>query len=213
MTSCVVLVPVLGRPHRVQPTLDSVRRTAPHARVLFIADHADHDEIQAIRRANAEFVLFDGSYAAKINHGVQVTDERLLFLGADDLEWSDGWLQACEAHVRRGADVVGVNDLCAPRTQRGDHATHFLMTRGYAEAPTIDGGPGPLCELYDHSCCDDELVAVARARGVLVIDPTIIVEHLHPDARKAPVDDTYRKGREHIRADRRLFRSRMPLWT
>ena len=208
-----VLVPVLGRPHRVAPTLESIETTAPRARVLFIPDPDDEAELAAIKAAGAQHVPCSGNYAAKINYAVRITHAPLVFLGADDLQWHAGWLEACVAHVRRGAEVVGVNDLCSQRTQRGEHATHFLMTRRYATAPTVDGRPGPLFEGYDHSFVDDELIAVARSRGVLVIDPTIIVEHLHPDAGKAPTDETYRKGRARIRQDRGIFHSRAPLWT
>lgn len=211
--SVVVLVPVLGRPHRVLPTLRSLAATAPGAHVLFIADPDDRAEIAAVTAAGAPLLITEGSYARKINRGVAHTTERLIFLGADDLEFYPGWLEACTAHIDAGAQVVGVNDLCAARTQAGQHATHFLMTRDYAEAATIDGTPGPLFEGYDHSCVDDELVEVARHRGVLVIDPSIVVEHLHPDAGKAPTDETYRKGRAQIRADRRILRSRRHLWT
>lgn len=211
--SVVVLVPVLGRPHRVKPTLESIASTAPDARVLFIADPGDTDELRALRRACARFTIHAGNYAQKINHAVRKTHHDLIFFGADDLLWHPGWLEASTAHIDGGAQVVGVNDLCAARTQAGDHATHFLVTRSYAEAPTIDGTPGPLYEGYDHSCVDDELVEVSRARGVLVIDPTIIVEHLHPDAGKAPHDDTYARGRAQIRKDRRRLRARRHLWT
>lgn len=211
--SVVVLVPVLGRPHRIAPTIETVRATAPAARVLFIPDPDDADELRELRRQCANFTVHAGNYAQKINHGVRVTHHDLIFFGADDLLFHDGWLEAATAHIDAGAQVVGVNDLCAARTQAGRHATHFLVTRAYAEAPTIDGTPGPLYEGYDHSCVDDELVEVARHRGALVIDPSIVVEHLHPDAGKAPIDDTYRRGRAQIRKDRRRLRARRPLWT
>lgn len=213
MTVVDVLVPVLGRPHRVQPTLDSIYATAPDARVLFIADPDDAAELEALRAAGATVLQKAGSYAAKINAAVRVTSAPTIFLGADDLRWSDGWLEACLQHVADGVHVVGVNDLCSRRVQRGLHATHFLITREYARRETIDGSPGPLHEGYDHSCVDDELVAVARSRGVLVIDRSIVVEHLHPDAGRAPMDATYERGRARIHDDRQMFRSREHLWT
>jgi len=208
-----VLVPVLGRPHRVQPTIDAFTATAPTARVLFLPDPDDDAELAALEAAGASFIATPGNYARKINRAVELTTEPLIFLGADDLLPHPGWLEACLAHIDAGAHVVGVNDLCAARTQAGAHATHFLITRDYAEAETVDGTRGPLFEGYDHSCVDDELVEVAQHRGTLVIDNTIIVEHLHPDAGKAPTDDTYKRGRINIRADRRILRGRRHLWT
>ena len=211
--SVAVLVPVLGRPHRIEPTIRSVWASIPDARVLFIADPDDWAELEMLDELGVDYIEHAGSYAAKINEGVRFTDEPVLFFGADDLHWTPGWFGDCMAWVDQGYDVVGVNDLCSRRTQRGEHATHFLVTRSYAEAPTIDGTPGPLHEGYDHSCVDDELIAVARHRGRLVIDPSIVVEHLHRDNGRAPDDETYRKGRARLREDRKLFRRREHLWT
>ncbi|MEH3055543.1 MAG: glycosyltransferase [Patulibacter minatonensis] len=207
-----VLVPVLGRPHRVLPTLESIRATAPDAHVLFIPDPDDEAELNALRRAGAAFSAHAGGYAAKINYGVRITHAPTIFLGADDLEWHPGWLEACLEHVDDGAQVVGVNDLCTRRVRRGEHATHFLITRRYATERTIDGSPGPLFEGYDHSCVDDELVATARRRGVLVIDSAIVVEHHHAINGRAPDDETYRKGRARLEQDRDLFIARSHLW-
>lgn len=211
--SVLVLVPVLGRPHRVVPTIETVRETAPDATLLFIADPDDWDELLELERVGASTLINSGNYAEKINAGIRHTGHSVIFFGADDLKFHPGWLADCMAWVDQGYDVVGVNDLCSRRTQRGEHATHFLVTRSYAEAPTIDGTPGPLHEGYDHSCVDDELIAVARHRGRLVIDPSIVVEHLHRDNGKAPDDETYRKGRARLREDRKLFRRRAHLWT
>lgn len=211
-----VLVPVLGRPDRVAPLLDSLRAATPvDFTVWFLADPDDQDELDAVTAVASGSVHLaapGGNYAAKINHGVRMTHEPLIFLGADDLDFHPGWFDKARAHLRAGAQVVGVNDLCSARVKAGQHATHFLMTRQYAELPTIDGRPGPLCEIYDHSCVDDELVATARHRAALAFATDSIVEHLHPDVRKAEWDDTYRRGRARIREDRNIFRSRERLW-
>lgn len=212
----LVLVPVLGRPHRVRPTLDSICATVPAARVLFIADPTDGPELAELADAGAEVLQHGGSYATKINVAIAATRSTgipHIFLGADDLVWTPGWYAAAAAHLAAGASVVGVNDLCSARSRAGTHATHFLITREYAELPTADGGRGPLHEGYDHSCVDDELVATARHRGALVIDTSIVVEHLHPDARKAPDDATYQRGRRLLARDRRHFNRRTHLWT
>jgi glycosyltransferase involved in cell wall biosynthesis len=208
-----VLVPVLGRPHRVQPTLDSILATAPDAHILFIPDPDDEAELDALRAAGAAFSAHPGSYAEKINYGVQITHAPVLFFAADDLDWHPGWLEAALEHVDDGAQVVGVNDLCTRRVRRGTHATHFLVTRRYATQRTVDGSAGPLFEGYDHSFVDDEFIAIARFRGVLVIDTEIVVEHRHQINGRAPDDDTYRKGRARLEQDRELFISRSHLWT
>jgi len=213
-----ILVPVLARPHRVTPLLDAIEATTPGARVVFLVDDYDRPEIEAIEREQRPMrrkLTIDlaettgANYAGKINHGVGLTSEPLIFTAADDLEPQDGWLEEAEDAMRGGAEVVGINDLIdRPR----DHATHFLMTRAYAERPTIDDDPGPFFEGYSHWFCDDELIGTAKARGVYAYAPLAHVMHLHPIADRAEDDDTYRKGRERMRQDRRLFTERSRLW-
>lgn len=213
----VVLVPVLDRPHRVAPLVASVRATVPEARVLFVTDPGDDAEVAAIEELMpADPLVFalecGGRYAAKVNAAVRATEEPLLFLGADDLDFKPGWFEAATAKLTEGIGLVGTNDLGNARVMRGEHATHFLMTRAYAELPTIDGANGPLCEQYEHNCVDDELIGTARKRGAYAHAADSHVEHLHPFWRKAAIDDTYRKGQRRFDRDRRLREKRRRLW-
>lgn len=209
----VVLVPVLGRPHRVQPFLESLTAATPERhRVLFIADPHDGETIAAVQAAGAGLLIHGGTYAQKINAGIRCTSEPLLFLGADDLHFHPGWLAAAEAHLSATVGVVGVNDLGTRRVREGRHATHFLVTRTYAERGSIDDRGNLMHEGYGHQFVDDELVETARARGAIAFATDSIVEHLHPGRGKAPDDATYAKGRETAREDRALFHARQPLW-
>lgn len=178
--------------------------------VLFIVDPDDEAEKQAIYEAGGSLIELDGTYAEKINAGVRSTEAELLFLGADDLDFHVGWLEAARKLMVDGIGVVGVNDLI-PRTR--DHATHFLMARWYAEQPTIDDGEGPLHTGYSHWRIDDELIATAKKRRVYAYAEDSYVEHLHPFANKAPDDATYEKGRARMRIDNKLFARRQALWT
>lgn len=201
--SLAVLVPVLGRPHRVRPTLAGF---APHS-VYFIPNPEDKDEIAAIKQAGGTILLTStGNYAQKINAAIKLTTEPLIFLGADDLEPRPGWFDVAARYIKQGAQVVGINDMIS--RSRSDHSTHFVLTREYSELRIITGEPGPLCEIYDHSCIDDELMATARYRGVYAYAEDAQIKHLHPDMGTAPSDSTYVKGRSHIRDDRRLWKSR-----
>lgn len=206
MNKLVVLIPVLGRPQRAQMVLDGFQRTTPEARVCFIPDPGDQSEIEAIEAAGGEILCcLKANYAGKINSAVELTDEPLIFLGADDLMPTEGWLEKALAYMHDGVEVVGVNDML----QRSrEHTTHFLITRRYAELPVITGERGPLCELYDHSCVDDELIATAKHRNAYAYAADAHVTHLHPDNGTAPNDDTYRKGRNKLGDDRRLWKSR-----
>lgn len=208
----VVLVPVLARPHRVEKLLESVRSaTSCDHRVLFLTDPDDQAERDAIHAASGEELACGGTYAAKINTGVRATDEPLVFLGADDIVPQPGWFEAALRYVENGARVVGVNDLIA-RPHRL-HATHFLMTRGYAERTTIDNQDGPCSTAYRHSFVDDELIATAQRRGAYVYAPESHVKHEHWMNGTAPLDETYEKGRVTFLLDRQTFRSRASFWT
>lgn len=209
----VVLVPALDRPQNVEPLLDSIEATC-EARTLFLCDFGDTAQIAAVEAdPRASLDICGGNYAQKINRGITLTSEPLIFTGADDLRFRKGWFDAAKVHIAEGADVVGTQDLCNQRTIRGEHATHFLVTRSYATRGQPDGNPGLLCEAYAHNCVDDELIATAAARGAYAFAADAIVEHRHPMNGTAPNDPTYEKGTATIPADRKLFRRRRKLWT
>lgn len=209
-----LLVPVLARPHRVAPLLASIETSTPEPyRVVFIADPSDLEEQRAVHESGADLMLIDGGFASKVNAGVRATTEPLIFIGADDLDPRPGWFEAASAKLGDGVHVVGVNDLIQRREGRAGHATHFLMTREYAELPTIDGERGPLAECYDHSWVDNELIATATKRGAYAYAADAHVAHLHPMAGNAPDDATYERGRLRFRQDRRLYWRRSAMWT
>lgn len=211
--SLVVLVPVLRRPHRVQPFLSSLHANTPDpVRALFICDPDDRQEHAAVSRCGAEMLVCDGNYARKIAAGVEATVEPLIFTAADDLHFHPHWFEHARRRIKGAVRAVGVNDLCTRRVIAGRHATHFLITRDYALQPTLDGLPGPFCQLYDHSFCDDEFVATARHRDAIAFARDSIVEHHHWLNGKTADDEVYRKGRAKFRQDRALFRERQALW-
>ncbi len=207
-----VLVPVLARPQNVAPLLASIRESTPEPyRVLFLCDPHDVAERDAIAREGGWVLSPGGTYAAKINAGVEATDEPYVLLAADDVRPRAGWLAAAITAMRGGAQVVGLNDGIA-RPARPEHATHFLLTRAAAELPCIDGARGPLCERYGHWRTDDELIATATKRGMYAYAADALVEHVdHPMIGGAD-DDTYRKGRATARQDSRTFMRRSRLW-
>ena len=221
MTEVAIIIPVLARPQNVGPVLQSIADSTPTAHVIFVADPDDLTEITEIKAYQVisgalygdltiSLLTDGGNYAEKIGLAVHVCDEPFIFTGADDLRFQVGWFDAALEKIAGGAHVVGVNDLL-PR--RRSHATHFLMTREYALRPTIDGGMGPLHTGYDHSFVDDEMIATAQRREVYVYAPRAEVQHLHPQGRSAPDDDTYRKGRANFEQDRKVFHERSARWT
>ena len=214
----VVLVPMLTRPHRVVPLLESIRSSCPEARTLFVCSPDDTAVHEAVDAAGEERISvlgpFPGDYARKINAGYRHTTEELMFLGADDLLFHPGWFEAALAELRPGIGVVGTNDLGSKRVMAGEHSTHSLVTRAYCdEHGTIDGLGSVLAEVYPHEFVDDEFVATAKHRGAWAFAFDSHVEHLHPSWGKAPMDPMYAQQAARMNTGRRIFRRRQRLWT
>lgn len=218
-----VLVPMLGRPHHVAPLLASIRATVPGCRVLFLVSPGDTEVHAAVDEATAEQVRETrlmvarrprGDFAVKTNTGYRHTTEPLLFTGASDLEFQPGWFEAAAAHLEPGVGVVGTNDCANPRVMRGEHATHFLVTREYADRFGVIDQPGAIfCELYPHEMVDDELIATARKRQAYRWAGESHVRHLHPTwFPNIPMDATYAAQTRRLRAGRPIFQRRRRLW-
>ena len=221
MTAVTVGIPVLGRPARVAPLLESLLGSlaAVPLRPLFLVSPGDDAELDAVLATGVEHIVVPwepglADFARKHNLGFRATQDEWYFVGADDLRFHPGWAdRALDVAAETDACVVGTNDLGNAEVRAGRHATHMLVNRDYLACEPVVGRPGEvLCELYGHECCDNELVETAMARGTYAHADDSIVEHLHPFWGKGDEDATYRKGRETSGADRNLLQSRRPLW-
>jgi hypothetical protein len=214
----VVIVPMLGRAHRVEPLLESIHDTCK-ARVVFAVTEGDDAVIDAIDAAGEEHITHPprarGDYAIKINTVYRATSEPLIFLGADDLRFHPGWYEAATARLDGKVGVVGTNDLGSPRVLRGEHATHSLVTREYADRHgTIDGPGQILFEGYVHEYVDDELVGTAKKRRAWVFAGDSHVEHLHPHWHpEIPYDASYEAQQRRMNDSRPLYMRRRHRWT
>lgn len=214
----VVLVPMLGRPHRVAPLVDSIRATTDGCMILFCTSPGDIKVHQAIQDAQCPRIEVNfqqvGDYARKINTGLRVTTQPLIFCGADDLLFHPGWFTAATAQLTGTIGVVGTNDLGSPRVMSGQHSTHSLVTRHYAETMGTIDRPGEIFhEGYWHEYVDDEQVATAQFRGMFAFAPDAHVEHLHPNWGKAPNDGLYIQQRRRMAIGRQVFNQRKRMWT
>lgn len=219
MSEIAILIPVLRRPHRAAPVLESIEAatTLPH-RVLFLGSPNDYPEHFAVQDAGGELLVIDqltgpGDWARKIQAGYEATDEEYIFLGADDLKFHPGWLEAALEQFTAGIGVVGTNDLGNPRVMRGEHATHCVVARRYVEEfGTIDEPGQVLHQGYVHELVDDELVQTAMYRNAWAFAADSHVEHLHPNWSKAPMDELYAQQRIRMRQGRALYEQRKHLW-
>ena len=155
-------------------------------------------------------------FAKKTNRGFAETTESFIFCGATDLTFKPGWdFAALDIAEATGAGVIGTWDGANPVVMKGQHSTHSLVRRSYAEDPggTVDGTGAIYCELYDHQAVDNELCETAQARGMWTFADHSRVIHHHPFYdRSSQMDSTYEKALKHGKEDRVLFMQRRRLW-
>jgi len=204
-----ILIPVLDRPHRVEPLLANIRQATPEPhRVLFAA--SDQPTLDELDRLGAEYLQDEGdSWPNRINRLFHATTEPYVFLGADDVVFYRGWLSAALSAMREVEGVVAVADLY---NQDGTLALvsrqYILEHSGCVDTPDVVVFGG-----YRHNYSDTELFAVARFRGRHAYCQGAIVEHLHPLAGKASMDSTYAIGFASEPDDHRLYLDRERMWS
>jgi hypothetical protein len=214
----VIAIPALGRPHLIDGVYRSARIATPNARIVFACTEGDAAVIAEVERAGGELTMFPprtiGDFAAKTNGVYLRTRERLIFTGATDIVFHPGWFEAAVACLGPGIGVVGTNDLGSPRVMAGEHSTHSLVTREYADRyGTIDEPGKILCELYWHEWADDELVNTAKKRGAYAHAGTAHVEHRHPDWNpEVERDQMYDLQRQRMRQSLLTYRMRRRRW-
>lgn len=213
MSDIAVIVPVLGRPHRAGPFMESLRESTDSAAVYAVANDSDAASQSAWIAAKAN-VLYSPyvTFAEQVNYAYGITHEPWLFLTGDDVVFHPGWAdELLRVAAATGAQVVGSNDLTNARAEEGSHSPHMLISRQYiADVGASWDGPGVVChEGYRHMFVDDEIVTAAKQRGVFAYAKDAIVEHLHPVAEKSEVDATYRLGWSYAELDKSRFAERM----
>jgi glycosyltransferase involved in cell wall biosynthesis len=168
--SVAVICPVLNRPENVAPLVESFKKHSDHrARLYFVVEPEDEQEALAIIEVGGE-IIYSGdasTFAEKVNVGVAETEEPWVLLIGDDVEFTEGWLDAAEKLADR-FDVIGTNSTVNPREQAGEHADHMFIRRAYIDTygASLDG-PGVVChEGYRHFYVDYEIVELAKQRRV-----------------------------------------------
>lgn len=215
-----ILIPVLGRPHRVAPLLENIRSASSvEHHVLFLCSEGDRNEILEVRRSKADYLLFsgppaNGQYAKKINLGYRETSQPWLLLAADDIVFHPGWDTLALESAKNQFHIVSTNDKANYFVKSGLLATHSLVRREYADEQgcSLDGPGSIYHEGYSHNFVDCELSVLARDRGVFVFSRHSVLEHLHPAFRRGEMDTTYKHGNRDFSSDRLLFSKRLHMY-
>jgi hypothetical protein len=212
MLKSVFVVPTRGRPQNAARLLEAWEDTKAVADLYFVCDSDDWAlrDYQKIDRINIllNYHTATGCVAA-LNMGVMtLLDDSKYdrydyfgFLGDDNVPRTPYWDYLLRLLLPLGRNGIAYgNDLL----QGANVPTTCLMTRGICEK--IKGmAPGTLKHLY----VDNFWKVLGTDLGNLHYSHDIIIEHLHPLARKAPMDDHYARvnSREYYAHDEAAFQA------
>lgn len=218
---CLVIVPTLGRPQRVELLLESyLECDDDRLDIVFVTSRDDRETIkEVVARGYTQVTVEPASesWAKKVNIAFREVvlpgDYEWALLAADDVALRPGWYDhVLTVAAATDCCVIGTNDGHNYRVLTGQHSTHPCVNRDYYACGTCDEENMVCHEGYRHWWVDAELVETAQARGTYAHAHDAMVEHFHPNYRGAEMDATYELGQSFVAQDRRLYLSRRPLW-
>lgn len=196
---CAVLLPSLGRPHRLEAVVANIRRTTPEDHMI-LACVGDPESLEILTRLGVYAFDDTGSedkrYVTRMNRLSEVSvafNAKTVFFGSDDVIHHHGWLSnALEVMAGPGEpSVVIVNDL------HNSQGTQALVASDYLDRTVFDDPSVAFHPGYLHQFADTEMFLTAAVKGQAARAMTSIVEHLHPvwkSANALPVDETYKNA-------------------
>jgi GT2 family glycosyltransferase len=208
----VCVIPSRNRPVQLRRCIDRFFATTEAHDVGCVAvldgDVDDRYKVLWSSRAMLVYNKVHLGAVASWNAGAQVVPEADAFVvGADDLVWGEGWLDAALAALETlpgKQGMVGFNDL--DRTDK--MATHFLLTRRCA----VDVMGGVIAiPAYHHYWTDPEMNARAVKAGCYAWCAEAFVEHRSHMNGKSPSDDTYQEAARWFRQDEETFIRRIAM--
>lgn len=177
-----LLIPTRSRPKRLKFALESARRTAKEP--FEVLTYVDSDDPKKGQYEDVYIGPPVGTSKALLYLISQVKTP-FFMIGSDDIEfktqdWDEKLLDAFPKD--RLAVVYGKDNY-------KDNCNHFVMSREWVDL--IGAWP----DVFYHFGPDGWVAEVAKAAGVLIKVPDVIIEHLHFKVGKAEKDDTYMRTR------------------
>lgn len=123
-------------------------------------------------------------------------------LGADDLEFCDGWLEEALKAAENGAQVIGLNDGHSDPMHYG---SHHMVTVRFIEKHR---GGWFIPPVYRSWWFDREICEHAQALGLYAAAHDARIIHHHPDWEPGKWDRTYEEAWHHHEPDRRIYEQR-----
>src|SRR6188768_2063561 len=203
MAELIIFVPTRGRPQNVAPMIESFRETGAFEDLVDLVFLIDADDPhcaeyqQEVKEhpgygfsGSASYLLCPAwlpmvpKLESAVAAHVAMSNTPVGFMGDDHRPRSDGWGKEYLRALSAGPAVIS----CPDGLRSDSLPTHWAMS---AEIPRALGRmvPAPVEHLY----CDNAVRDLAAGAGVYRWLPDLLVEHLHPLAGKAEVDEGYRK--------------------
>lgn len=203
-----IFTPSLNRPHRLKELVENIRQTTTVPFKLYFVV-SDEESVNILDSLGVSFWVDEGgTWIERNNFMYEKTDEPYIFLGSDDLRYHPNWDIEALKVMEEVDGVVPVNDKHNP------NGTSALISRNYIDTMSgcIDAKGVIAYPEYQHNYADTELFETAKSRERFRYAINSVVEHLHHAAKKAPIDDTYKKSDKTILKDKKLYDSRKHLW-
>tara|TARA_R110002020_G_C16318711_1_gene774588 strand:+ start:109 stop:828 length:720 start_codon:yes stop_codon:yes gene_type:complete len=204
-----LLVPTRKRVSGVKRLLESLRETTKYSnflKVYFYVDEDDYDSLKFLSNYVSRSKLPHVDYligpriimSDMINKLYPMTDEFILFCGADDIVFkTPGWDEILIDAVEKVEDGIGLfyGDDLVTTEHASDFATHPVLTRKWVEVLGYLSPPYFSCD-YADTWLNDIASAVNRKFKLPFIN-----EHMHPTVGKAAYDSTYAENRQKFYND------------
>jgi len=205
-----ILIPSHGHPERLATAIQCAQDWSAGAGIIVIGEPGDPETRAVALECGVRYMNRVGSsiYPSAVNTGARASSADWVFTGADDLQWTPGWLLPLYPLMADPTiHVIAVNDMHNPAVMAGTDGTHFMVRRSYAmhTGATWDDGPGfVMHEGYNHYGPDNELTEVAKLRGCFSPCLKSIVYHHQDDAAKL-VHPTRQQDKAYFKQRRRLW--------
>lgn len=216
VTELTIIVPTRSRPSSVERVVAAWEATGAFdegAELLFVVDEDDPEYLaycEALGSSTGASVGWTSlpvwmPLVPKLNEaalGVLADEPDLFaigFAGDDHLPRTPGW-------VKRYLVNLTINETgivsCPDGYRTDDLPTQWAMTSDIVHA-LGRMVPAPVEHLY----CDDAIRQLGEAADCYTYLPDLLIEHMHPVARKAPSDAQYERvnSRTQYRGDRRAY--------
>jgi hypothetical protein len=191
----VVIVPSRGRPHTVAEMAEAFEQTCTADTQLWFAVDDDDPTAEKYRAARAPIAqgvhvvtssnasMVDALNRAAVNLSVGAPCA-IAFMGDDHRPRTVGWDRAYLDALAAQPGIVYGNDLIQGPNLPTQCAmsTEVVRALGHMVPPVLT-----------HLYADNYWRDLGKACGCLTYLPDVVIEHLHPVAGKAEVDDGYRR--------------------